>query len=695
MKKLYLFLAIMVSVSAVHAQIQFFDPPVLEETLPMNDSVTLFTILHNYTNDTLEFSFPAYTLREEGGPDDFGYTWMDSDEPEGPDWAWTEISETGTQVEGLTDDNMVGPFPMGFEFPFYGQEKNQFWISANGCICFNSSYLTFANNPIPTQNNYVDFIAWFWDDLKVDSGFSSIYYKTMEEQTIVQFNKLTHFPGTEEWITAQVVMRANGTILIRYKQVREAFPVNSATIGIQSDDPGLGLQVVYNENYIHSELAIRFDLNRNFITTVTPAAGFLPPGTQEHIWITYSSYGFEAGSYEQDLLCLTSHPEFPEIYHHNVMHVTNPNQAGFKGYVTDAVTGFAINDVQVKVGEQSTYTNNNGYYELPLEEGVYTVKFIRNGYQTLMVPDTTALPGFSVLDAELSGFYFIAGQVFAGQNIEPSGFAYGYKMLEGTVVDIFAEMTGEMGWYEFSGLSAADYIIKAEPSPNSANYGLYLPTYYGDVLHWEDAEVITLTAGTDDAHINLIPATSAPQGPGSVSGIIHSAAGRTFAANVPVILKGIGAEHAYMTYSAIDGSYSFSGLSLGNYSIFAEIPGKNTTPRELSLTEGSPVISGVEMMITGNQIIFLDSKVPEFFQAPPSVYPVPFRDKFNLALTVKRPVNLSVSLINASGAPVFRRNIQASSAESLVIPADQLSAGIYLLTITSEGKSWTQKIEKK
>ncbi len=694
MKKLSALLATFLILSGLHAQIQFFDPPVLEETLPVNDSVTLFTILHNYTNDTLEFDFPAYSTREEGGPDEFGYTWIDSDEPEGPDWAWTEISETGTPVEGLTDDNTVGPFPMGFEFPFYGEGKNQFWISANGCICFNNSYLTFGNNPIPTQNNYIDFIAWFWDDLKVDSGFSSIYYKTMEEQTIVQFNKLTHFPGTEEWITAQVVMKANGTILIRYKQIREAFPVNSSTIGIQSGDPGLGLQVVYNENYIHSEMAIRFDLNRNFITTVSPSAGFLPPGTQEHIWITYSSYGFEAGSYEQDLLCLTSHPEFPEIYHHNVMHVTNPNQAGFKGYVTDAATGFAINEVQVKVGEHITYTNNNGYYELPLEEGVYTVKFIRNGYQTLMVPDTTALPGFSILDVELSGFYFIAGQVFAGPNLEPSGFAYGYKMVEGTVVDIYAELTGEMGWYEFSGLSAADYIIKAEPSPNSANYGLYLPTYYGDVLHWEDAEVITLTAGTDDAHINLIPATSAPQGPGSVSGIIHAEAGRAFAANVPVILKGIGAENAYMTYSAVDGSYAFSGLSLGNYEIFAEIPGKNTTPREIALTEGSPAIGGVEMMITGNQIIFLDSKLPEFFQTPPVVFPVPFRDGIHLELSVKRPVNLSLSLINASGAQVFTRNIKAGGAETLVIPANQLSAGIYMLTISSEGKTWTRKIEK-
>ena len=36
-------------------------------------------------------------------------------------------------------------------------------------------------------------------------------------------------------------------------------------------------------------------------------------------------------------------------------------------------------------------------------------------------------------------------------------------MIEGQVVDVFAEMVGEQGWYEFSGLSSAHYIITNEP----------------------------------------------------------------------------------------------------------------------------------------------------------------------------------------------------------------------------------------
>ncbi len=694
MKKIYLFLTFFMGLWALNAQQTFFDPPVLEETLNLNDSAVLYTILHNYGEDTLVFDFPAYSNRNQGGPDAYGYTWIDSEEPNGPDWAWTEISETGTLVEGLQDDNIVGPFPMGFEFPYYGQEKSQFWINSNGCISFNDAVVSYANHPIPANNNYVDFIAWFWDDLTIDSGWTTVYYKTNEEQTIVQFNKMTHYPGTEEWITAQVVMRANGTILIRYKQIREAFPVDNATVGIQSYAPTMGLQVVFNEPYLHPELAIRFDLSRNFITSVVPASGFLPPGTQEHIWITYNSSGFEVGSYEQELQCQIHNPEYQEVWIHNVMHVVNAEQAGFKGYVTDAATGFALNDVLVKVGEQSTYTNNNGYYELPLEYGVYNVKFIKSGYQNLIVEDTTAMPGFSILDVELGTLGFIAGKVFAGENHIETGFAYLYKMLEGTVVDIDADMVGELGWFEFPALSAAQYIIKAEPSPTSAYYGLYLPTYYGDVLHWEDALAITVPPSTDDAHIQLIAATTAPQGPGSVSGMISLGDARSGAANIPVILQGADPGTALMTYSSSDGSFLFSGLPLGSYALFAEIPGKSTTPEEITLNETSASVTGVEMLITETQIIFLDSRVPEFLRSAPVIYPNPVNNQLNISLDFARPVMLMVSITDLTGKVLMSFNRNAASSETIRLDLTDLSRGFYFLRIRSGNDNYFQKFIK-
>jgi len=669
----------------------YFDPQALEATVGVNDSAVVHTVLRNVSEIPVQFSFTGLTNREQGGPDDFGYSWIDSDEPNGPDWAWTDIAETGIPVEGLGDDMVAGPYEMDIDFPFYGENKNIFWINSNGSIGFNQQLLPFANGSIPTNSNYTDFIAWFWDDLAIDTAITRIYFKNFEEKTIVQFNKMVHYPGTESFITAQVVMMMNGTILIRYRQVTENFETNSATIGIQSYNPELGLQVSMNETYVHSEMALRFDLNRGFITSVTPSALTLQPGTQETIWIKYSSAGFNPGSYEQELKCVTSMPDFAELFVHNVMHVSSPVTAGFRGYVTDAATGYAINEAKVKVGEHQVFTNNNGYYELPLEPGSYNVTFSKNGYQSLTVEDTTAVEGFSTLDVALSGFYFIAGRVYAGENPIETGFAYGYKMLEGEVVDVFAEMVGELGWYEFSGLAAAQYITKAEPGPGSVYYGDYLPTYFGDVLHWEDAGIINLTGGTDDAHIHLVAVTNAPQGPGSISGtIVYGLKSE----GIPVILQAPGGI-AMVTYTATDGTFSFPDLAYGTYQVYAEIAGKSVYPHTVSLDAVNPTASEIKMVVLANEIIFLGLADNEIFETEPVIFPNPVTDVANISLSLKKPAVVAVSIVNPLGKIVATERVEVSGQKNIAMDVRTLPGGIYFLRCEAAGNVMMKKFVKE
>lgn len=655
----------------------YFEPSALEATLAPNSTAVVHSVLHNATEDTVEFYFPGYTSRGQGGPDSFGYSWIDSEEEGGPNWEWSDISETGLEVEGLGDDQVSGPFEMGFDFPYYGQQKILFWISSNGVISFNNQFVPFANSSIPTNGNYIDFIAWFWDDLMIDTAISKVYIKRFEEKTIVQFTKMVHFPGSDSFITGQVIMMVNGTILIKYRQVSETFEKTSATVGLQSGDPSLGLQVVYNAEYVHSELAVRFDLHRDFITNVTPASLFLLPGTQETIWITYSSEGFAPGGYEQELKCVTNFPEIPHIFLHNVMHVTNPEQAGFKGYVTDAATGYAINDVLVKVGEHQTYTNGNGWYELPLNQGEYNVQFSHSGYQTRWVEDTTAMPGYSILSVMLepvSPVYFLVGRVFAADNPIESGFAYGYKMVEETVVDIYAEMVGVEGWYEFSGLAAANYIVKAEPSPTSEYYGDYLPTYFGDVIHWEDATIIELNQNTDGANIHLVPVVSAPQGPGNISGTIENS-GR--AAGIPIILKTT--EAVNQTFSSSDGTYNFSSLAYGTYEIFAEIPGKSIIPQTIILNEANPSAEGIDMMIMPSEIIFLGIAESDVFEKAPFIYPNPVTDKASLVINLKKPSLVNVVIIDPAGRVVSKESHTINGQATIPVDLTHLSKGVYLM----------------
>ena len=64
-------------------------------------------------------------IADIGGPDNFGYRWVDSDEP-GTDleFDWIEINQIGQSLT-LRDDEVEGPINMGFNFDFYGNTYNQ------------------------------------------------------------------------------------------------------------------------------------------------------------------------------------------------------------------------------------------------------------------------------------------------------------------------------------------------------------------------------------------------------------------------------------------------------------------------------------------------------------------------------------------------------------------------------------------
>lgn len=684
MKKILLSIIVTMAFLPLCAQTIVIDPQNLEANVNQNDTTVVTTVIRNTGTDTLQLSFPAFTGKGSGGPDDMGYVWIDSDEEGGPNYEWEEISESGTRITGLGDDITAGPFNIGFDFNYYGQNKSQFWVNSNGMISFNNQYLSFANSPIPTNSNYTDFIAWFWDDLTTDTAMTRTYYKSYENRLVIQFEKYVHYPGSPEWITAEMILRKGGDIVIRYKQVVPGFPVDNGTIGLQSYNPAMGLQVVYNAEYLHSEMAIRFNSPSGFISSVNPASFWLAPGQQEHVRIVYNSEGFEIGTYEQELKCTSNDSVHPVVFIHNTMHVVNPVYAGFTGYVTDATTGLAINDVKVQIGEHVVYTNGNGHYELPLEEGVYNVTFTRDGYQTMTVEDSTAVVGFSTLDVQLHGFYFLAGRVWAGDNTLETGFAYCYKMTQGdTVVDIFADMIGEEGWYEFPGLEAAYYIVKAEPSPTSIYYGGYLPTYYGDVLHWEDATTIHLLQSTDDATIHLVPFGDMPQGTGVINGNIANGGDYPMTDGIPVILRIPGTTEAIMLYADAQGNFEFPGLGYGTYELFAEIPGKSMVPMTISLSQSSPSVTGISMIILPEEIVFGTGET-EDFETISQVFPNPASERAYLIVNPRKPVNVEIGIIDITGRVIQSEKRKIRSIEMIEVDLSRIPSGVFTLRIITE-----------
>ena len=325
-----------------------------------------------------------------GGPDDFGYIWIDSDEPGGPTFNFTDISTTGIPIYGLSDDNIVGPFDIDFDFYFYGENKTQFWVNSNGCIGFSPGYITLGNTEIPTNNSfYIDFIAWMWDDLNFRTGSSQVFYQTISDKLIIQFKNYEYFNQADKYINAEVIICKNGKIMVMYDNFSAGVTLNSCTIGLQSSTPGIGLQVAFNTSYLHNELAVSFYLPSDFISDVQPASGTVPEGGSQVITITYDSREYTPGPYIQVLLLESNDLNNEEYVIDNTMYVYLP--ARFAGIVYDKDNEEPLNGVIVTAGPFQATTGENGEYNLYVDEGNYDVIFEKLGYMTVTVEDTSVL----------------------------------------------------------------------------------------------------------------------------------------------------------------------------------------------------------------------------------------------------------------------------------------------------------------
>ncbi len=244
-----------------------------------------------------------------GGPDAFGYSWIDSDEVGGPTYGWVEISGIGTVVGG-DDDANLGPFPLGFSFPFYGQTYSSIRVCTNGWLSFTSTAETYTNQSIPNTSDPNSLLAPFWDDLNPSAGGVIYYYAdSANDRFIVQWDAVEHYPsGSPE--TFQVILNADGSIVYQYETVALG---NSCTVGIESPDGTDGLQALYNASgYLHNGLAIRFAVApETSWLSVSPTVGSVSPEMCERLDLTFDATELETGEYYAEVSVATDDPDNP------------------------------------------------------------------------------------------------------------------------------------------------------------------------------------------------------------------------------------------------------------------------------------------------------------------------------------------------------------------------------------------------
>jgi PKD repeat protein len=288
--------------------------------------------------------------------------------------------------------------------------------------------------------------------------------------------------------------------------------------------------------------------------------------------------------------------------------------------------------------------------------------------QPVIVPDSISL-------------HYLYGQVFAGDFPMISGMVMLYS--KDTVPPFTPYFDMSMvdlnGVYYVVFYPDGDYYLYAMPSLPAG----YLPTYYGDVLHWNDAKVISTGHETNPYSIHLLPTAPMKNGDGSINGHITVSTLKTILIYKIMMLLSDSAGNI-ISYNEVtnNGDFNFNYLAYGTYYLKAEIPGVNSDRIKVVLSADKPD-ANVSLTFTGNSIIGIND--PGNLINCITVYPNPVDDMVNISLKTVEQMTLNFEIINTTGEIVQRMQTKAGRGiNHYTLSTGSLNSGIYILRISSD-----------
>jgi hypothetical protein len=235
--------------------------------------MTLALVTMTPGNPGMASGWPA--MLGGSAPDTYGYYWLDSDTvaPGAPTYNWIDIKSVGTRITTLGDDNVAGPFEIGFDFPYYWYLVNRVYVGSNGYIAFNDNALAaspFATVPgAPRPNNT---LAAMMSDLDCSAGGSpsgSVWYWTNAamDTFIVQYDSCRFWNVASSNNTFEIILsRPDSTITYQYLEQTGApssgWTADANQCGIENVSGGIGRNYLSGDlpsgNMYHAGLAVKF-----------------------------------------------------------------------------------------------------------------------------------------------------------------------------------------------------------------------------------------------------------------------------------------------------------------------------------------------------------------------------------------------------------------------------------------------------
>ncbi|MDD5088174.1 MAG: carboxypeptidase regulatory-like domain-containing protein [bacterium] len=193
------------------------------------------------------------TVDYQGGPDGFGYRYVDNQSGDTATYSWIELrgDPGATWLDFLQNpDDATAAVHLNFMFPLYGGPYDSVVISTNGTLQFQSSASEYSSDCLPTENTYGPTIAVLWEDLHCDNGgynpggAVTIGYRQFADYIVVEWDSVGLQGAEDASLKFQAILWADGRMKLQYNRLVMGTAEPAPVIGIQADSDGPALGYV-------------------------------------------------------------------------------------------------------------------------------------------------------------------------------------------------------------------------------------------------------------------------------------------------------------------------------------------------------------------------------------------------------------------------------------------------------------------
>ncbi len=278
------------------------EPTTLAAVVCEGQSRTYPVTIRNIGIGTLSWSVTSSTDVEHVEPPS-----SDTGQP----FVWNDIASAGTSL-AFGDDTNLGPFSLGFDFPFFGRTYDSVRICSNGFLSFTSTSAAFSNQPLTSSSAPDNLIAFLWDDLTFSNSGTAHYHRPDAETFVVQFTSVPYFGSSSTTFTGQVVLKASGDVFVYYNSVGRK---TSATVGIRGESDEEVLQLAYNEAFVVDSSGLRMDSGQTLpIARLSGTLSGSATSETDAFQVEFDASSLTPGSYTSTISLSSSDATLPDRF---------------------------------------------------------------------------------------------------------------------------------------------------------------------------------------------------------------------------------------------------------------------------------------------------------------------------------------------------------------------------------------------